>query len=103
MVDGVAAEAGEVMGVLVRELDVRLLNCSRGGCLLETKVPMEVGAVGSLGITFEGHDLLDHLVVVRCQRIEGAGSVYHVGARFLWLGSVTDSSLRIALPKPTGN
>ncbi len=97
MADGTVAEAGEVMGVLVRELDVRLLNCSRGGCLLESKVPMEVGTVASLGLTIDGHDLLDHLVVVRCQRIEGAGSVYHVGARFLWLGSVTDSSLRGAL------
>ncbi len=82
------------MGVLARDFEVRVLNCSPSGCLLETKAPMEVGTVGSLTLVIDGQQLLDHLVVVRCQHIEGAGSVYHVGAQFLWLGSLTRHTLR---------
>jgi hypothetical protein len=90
----------EVMGVLARDFDVRVLNCSPSGCLLETKTPMEVGTVGSLTLVVNGHELLDHVVVVRCQPIQGAGSVYHVGAQFLWLGSLTRHTLRGALGRP---
>ena len=91
---------GEVMGVLARDFEVRVLNCSPSGCLLETNAPIEVGTVGSLTLTVDGHDLLDHLVVVRCQPKQGAGSVYHVGAQCLWLGSLTRHTLRRALGRP---
>jgi hypothetical protein len=90
----------EVMGVLARDFEVRVLNCSPSGCLLETSAPIEVGTVGSLTLTMDGHELLDHLVVVRCQPKQGAGSVYHVGAQFLWLGSLTRHTLRGALGRP---
>ena len=88
------------MGVLGREIEVRVLNCSPSGCLLETNAPIDVGTVGSLTLTVDGHDLLDHLVVVRCHPKQGAGSVYHVGAQFLWLGSLTRHTLRGALGRP---
>lgn len=91
---------GEVMGVLARDIEVRVLNCSPSGCLLETNAPIDVGTVGSLTLTVGGHDLLDHLVVVRCHPKQGAGSVYHVGAQFLWLGSLTRHTLRRALGRP---
>jgi hypothetical protein len=87
-------EAGEVMGVLGRDFQVRVLNCSPSGCLLETNAPIDVGTVGSLTLTVDGHELLDHLLVVRCQPKQGAGSVYHVGAQFLWLGTLTRHTLR---------
>ena len=93
-------ETREVMGVLARDIEVRVLNCSPSGCLLETNAPIDVGTVGSLTLTVDGHDLLDHLVVVRCQPKQGAGSVYHVGAQFLWLGSLTRHTLRGGLGRP---
>jgi len=93
-------ETGQVMGVLGRDFEVRVLNCSPSGCLLETNAPLDVGTVGSLTLTVDGHELLDHLVVVRCQPKQGAGSVYHVGAQFLWLGSLTRHTLRGALGRP---
>ena len=82
------------MGVLGRDLEVRVLNCSPSGCLLETNAPIDVGTVGSLTLTVDGHELLDHVLVVRCQPKQGAGSVYHVGAQFLWLGTLTRHTLR---------
>ena len=93
-------ETGQVMGVLARDFEVRVLNCSPSGCLLETNAPIDVGTVGSLTLIVDGHELLDHLVVVRCQPKQGAGSVYHVGAQFLWLGSLTRHTLRGALGRP---
>jgi hypothetical protein len=93
-------EISEVMGVLARDFEVRVLNCSPSGCLLEANAPIEVGTVGSLTLTVDGHELLDHLLVVRCQLKQGAGSVYHVGAQFLWLGSLTRYTLRGALGRP---
>lgn len=88
------------MGVLARELGVRVVNCSPSGCLLETTAPLDVGTVGSLQLEIEGRALLDHFMVVRCQPIAGAGSLYHVGARFLWLGPMTDRTVRRTFGQP---
>lgn len=88
------------MGVLARELHVRVLNCSPSGCLLETSAPMEVGTVGSLQLDIEGRALLDHFMVVRCQPIAGAGALYHIGARFLWIGPMTEDTVRQTFGQP---
>ncbi len=93
-------QSDEVMGVLARDFDVRVLNCSPSGCLLETNSPIEVGTVGSVTLVFDGQELSDYVRVVRCQPIAGAGSVYHVGAQFLWLGTLTRRTLRGALGRP---
>jgi hypothetical protein len=96
------SKADDMMGVLAREFGVRVINCSASGCLLESMVPIVVGTVGSVTLTFEGEELTDHVRVVRCQQIAGAGSVYHVGAQFLWLGSLTRQTLRGALGMRAG-
>ena len=75
--------AASSMGVLARDFQIRLLNCSPSGCLLETNAPMEVGTIGSLKVVMNGTELVDHIQVVRCMPIQGAGSLHHVGARFL--------------------
>lgn len=90
------------MGVLARELSVRVLNCSPSGCLLETTAPLEVGTVGSLQLDLGGRAVLDHFLVVRCQPIAGSGAVYHVGARFLWIGPMTESTVRQTFGQPAG-
>ena len=41
--------------------------------------------------------VVDDVQVVRCQPIEGAGSLYQVGARFLWTMASGKGALRLAL------
>jgi hypothetical protein len=43
---------------------------------------------------WQGEVFGEHVRVVRCQQIEGAGSVYHVGAEFLWIDMPGSRSLR---------
>jgi hypothetical protein len=83
-----------ILGVLGKEVAVRLLNGSLSGCLLETSAPVEVGTVASLRATINGNEFVDDVQVVRCQQIEGAGSIFHVGAQFLWTASPHHRSLR---------
>jgi hypothetical protein len=71
------------LGVLTREFDVRIINVSASGCLIETPRQMEVGAVGALRLRVGNEGYSDTVQVVRCQPIAGAGSVYHVGMKFL--------------------
>jgi len=100
--NGAVAGTGDVLGVLSRDFNIRLINCSPSGCLLEANAPLEVGTVGSLRLEVDGHLLADHLVVVRCRRIEGAGPVFHVGARFLWIASPTRQTVRRSLGRSSG-
>ncbi|HLG55714.1 MAG TPA: PilZ domain-containing protein [Vicinamibacterales bacterium] len=88
------------LGVLTRECQVRLLNCSVSGCLFETKHRLEVGAVASIRVVWNGRELVDDVQVVRCQSIAGAGGVYHVGAKFLWNHPLHSRALRGALRMP---
>jgi hypothetical protein len=75
------------LAVLAKEFCVRLLNCSASGCLIETSAPLDVGTVGSLRLVWNGDEVTENVQVVRCQRIEGAGSLFHVGAQFLWMAA----------------
>jgi hypothetical protein len=92
----------EQLGVLTRDRQVRLLNCSVSGCLLETNTRVPVGAIASIRITIEGRELSDDVQVVRCQPIAGAGDRYHVGAQFLWTQPLVRQSLRSALRSAHG-
>ncbi|HXH24362.1 MAG TPA: PilZ domain-containing protein [Vicinamibacterales bacterium] len=91
-----------VLGVVARDIPVRLLNYSRSGCLLETTSNVAVGTVGSLHLLIDGREVHDPIVVVRCQPIEGAGALYHVGARFLWLAPPTTGTVRRILGEAAG-
>jgi hypothetical protein len=82
------------LGVLAKELNVRVLNCSRTGCLVETNSRLEVGSIASLRATLLGDEFVDDVQIVRCQEIEGGGHVYHVGAEFLWTDTPGKRSLR---------
>jgi hypothetical protein len=82
-----------MVAVMVREIPVRLLNCSSSGCLLECGSPIEIGRVASLRLAFEGQDFADDLQVVRCLAIEGSSS-YHAGVEFLWTAAPSPQSLR---------
>ena len=91
----------EPLGLLTREFRARLLNFSPSGCLVETNSRVEVGTIGSLQFVIDGKEFADDVQVVRCQQIEGAGSLYQVGARFLWTAAATKGTLRRALEPPS--
>src|SRR4029078_10848061 len=86
------------VGVLARDFAIRSLNCSPTGCLLEMSSPIEVGTIGSLRLVIDGHECADHVQVVRCQSIEGAG-LFQVGVRFLWTIAPGKDSIRYAFTK----
>ena len=84
------------LAVLARDFQARIVNCSPSGCLLETNARLEVGTIGTLRFTIDGRELADDIQIVRCQPIEGAGSLYQVGARFLLTASSEKGTLRRA-------
>jgi hypothetical protein len=78
-----SSPADEDIAGLAKEIRVRVLNCSPVGCLVESHGAVPVGTVAVLRVGFGGQDFDDIVQVVRCQPIEGAGDVHHVGTRFL--------------------
>ena len=98
--DTLVAPVPDRLGVLARDFHTRILNCSPTGCLLETSSPFEVGTVGRLQFLIDGREFGDDVQVVRCQGIEGAGSLFQIGVRFLWTVAPGKDSLRYALSKP---
>ena len=87
----------ERLGVLTRVCHMRLLNCSVSGCLLETNRRFDVGSIASIRVVIDGRALMDDVQIVRCQPIAGAGSVFHIGAEFLWTNPPGARSIRGAL------
>jgi len=73
------------------------VNCSRAGCLFEADRALEPGTVGTLSLVIDGHELADHILVVRCQQIAGAGPLHHIGARLLWVETPTAHTIRRGL------
>jgi hypothetical protein len=88
--------SGELLGVLRRELEVRLLNFCGSGCLLESQRRVEPGTIGTLRLHLGEDEYSDDVRIVRCQPIEG-GSIYHVGAEFVWTAPPHARSLRRAV------
>lgn len=78
--------------MLARDVHVRVVSVSESGCLIESPRRIEVGLAGRLWLRFGLEEYDDDIHVVRCQAIEGAGSMFHVGLRFVWqpryLGSI---------------
>lgn len=84
----------DVIGVVQRDISVRLVDISRTGCLFESDCGVEVGTLGMLHLDVEGREYRDAVRVGRCQAIPGAGDRFHVGAEFVWLDPPGDSALR---------
>ena len=98
----VLTAAADRIGVLARDFQARIVNYSPTGCLLETNCRLDVGTVGTLRVVINGTELVDDVQIVRCQPIEGAGSLFQIGARFLWTSTPKRQSIRLALSPPTG-
>jgi hypothetical protein len=86
-----------MLGVAVDKIEVRLIEVSRSGCLLESSRHVAPGTAGEVRIDFDGRVLIEALRVTRCRRIEGAGPVYRLGAEFIRTRQLDDWSLRRAL------
>lgn len=86
--------ADDLVGVLTREVRVRLVNISASGCLMESGARLEAGATGALTVRVGEVMYADDVRVARVQQIEGAGSTWHVGAEFLWTSPPGPRSLR---------
>jgi PilZ domain len=94
--DELIACSGELLAVLRRELHVRLLNVSGSGCLLESQRRIVPGTIGTLRLVRGNDEYSDDVRIVRCQAVEG-GSIYYVGAEFVWTAPLHPRSLRRAV------
>jgi len=83
------------LAVLTRELQVRLLNCSATGCLVETNVRLEPSTVASVTLHFDGRHFTDDVLVAWCKAITGGGARYQVGLRFIWTTVAAPNTLRM--------
>jgi hypothetical protein len=80
--------------VLLRELRARIVNISESGCLLETSRQLDVGSVGTLTLQLGIGEFRDDFEVVRCEDVDPAWPLYHVGVRFLWTTPRHAASIR---------
>jgi PilZ domain-containing protein len=78
-----SGDGGQELAALTKEIEARVLNCSATGCLVETDAVIAVGTVAVLRVHWNGRELTDTVRVVRCQQIQGAGSVNHLGMQFV--------------------
>src|SRR4051794_6382819 len=86
---------------LIHDIPARVLNCSAGGCLLETATPVAVNTVAALHVSLDGRQLEDLVQVVRCQAIDGTRDGYLIATRFLALTAPNPGALRYALQQET--
>jgi len=86
--------AEDLVGVLTRDVRVRLVNLSVSGCLVETTTKLEEGAAGALRVRVNGETFADDVRIVRVQQLHGASGSWLVGAEFLWTTQPGVRSLR---------
>jgi hypothetical protein len=86
--------ADDLVGVLTRDVRVRLVNISTSGCLVESTARLDEGAAGALRVVVNGECYADDVRIARVQQVQGAGSTWHLGAEFLWTRPPGTSSLR---------
>jgi hypothetical protein len=87
-------EASDVVAVLAREINVRLVEISHSGCLLLCDRRMPEGVAGTLRLSHAGLDYFDDIRVVRCQAPAPGDRWFHIGAEFLWTTHPDVHSLR---------
>jgi PilZ domain len=76
--------ADDLVGVLTREVRVRLVNISSSGCLVESSHRLEPGTSGVLRVRVGDDTFTDDVRIARVQAVQGAGAAWYVGAEFLW-------------------
>jgi hypothetical protein len=91
---GEMLQADGAWGVLTRDIEVRLLNASGSGCLIESRHPLANGTTGSLRLRLDGTDYTDAVRITRCQAVQGAGAMFRIGVEFLWVSTPGERALR---------
>ena len=86
--------AEDLVGVITRDVRVRMVNLSVSGCLVEATTRLEEGAAGLLRVRINGETYADDVRIVRVQQVQGAGGTWLVGAEFLWTTQPGVRSLR---------
>jgi PilZ domain len=88
--------------MLVWILPVRLLDVSRGGCLVEVGRHLETGTSGQLQLEMDGVLRFEDIRVCRCQMREGASRVHYAGVELLRTRRLSRRSLRLAIRRIIG-
>lgn len=91
------------VGVLVREVPVRVVNISRSGCLLESPTWIETGTGGELKVQVGRTMYSDAIRIARRMLVEGSGAVYRVGVELLGVRPLSERSLRTAIRRVLAN
>jgi hypothetical protein len=93
---------GEAFGMLVSTLQVRLVEVSRTGCLVEVARHLEPGTNGQLQLDVEGLLHIDDVRVCRCRMREGASRGHYAGVELLRTRRLSRRSLRLAMRRIIG-
>jgi hypothetical protein len=87
------------IGVIVRDIPVRVLDASASGCLVESREPLPEGAVGLLEIAGDQGPTSEPLRISRSTVIAGGATRFRAGAQFLPLGAPGPASVRNQLAR----
>ena len=87
------------IGVIVRDIPVRVLEASVTGCLVESREPLPEGAVGMLAIAGDEGPTAEPLRISRSTVITGGATRFRAGAQFLPLGAPGPASVRNQLAR----
>jgi hypothetical protein len=86
--------ANDLVGVLARDVPVRVMNVSGSGCLVETTLRIDEGTTATLRVRIDGQEHRDPVQIMWCHRLAGSGETWRVGAEFLWTDVPDRRSLR---------
>jgi hypothetical protein len=87
------------IGVIVRDIAVRVHDASASGCLIESRELLPEGAVGLLEITGDAGRTVEALRISRSTVIAGSATRFRAGAQFLPLGAPGPRSVRNQLAR----
>jgi hypothetical protein len=81
--------------VLLRNVPLVVRDVGSGGCLIETRTPVQVGSIGFLEVDFEGERRVEWFRVARVQTL--GPEAFLAGAEFLPLAAAGADSFRSAI------
>lgn len=95
--------ADDLVAVLGRLVDVRLMNLSNSGCLLQSQTRLAEGTIGTLRLSYNDAEYADDVRIMRCQSPAGGDNWFRLGVQFLWTSHPGSQSLRrlVASLQPT--
>ena len=86
--------ARDMVAVLGRDVNVRLIDISNSGCLIQSETRLAEGTTGTLRLSYGGVEYVDDVRIMRCQAPNGGDSWFRLGAQFLWTTNPGERSLR---------